>query len=154
MATRANVGFATAQADAFRARYANCVIAVYSGSQPTTAALAETVNGGVLLGYITESGGTFVSGSPDNGLNFDAAVDGVVSKAAAETWVLTPVASGTPGYARCYVNTVVTGANEDADRFDMSCGVGVGQLRFAYSTVQAGVAVPVNTFTATFPTED
>ena len=153
MAVRMNVGARNAQIDDFIATYANAVGAVYSGVQPTTAALTETANGGTLLGYITDGGGAFTQGSPTNGLNWVSNGDGTAGISGTESWIFMPVASGTPGYCRFYDNSMVTGASTSAVRFDIACGVGTGQLRFAYSTVTVGVGVPISECTVTAPAE-
>jgi len=104
---------------------ANAVIAIYSGTQPVNADAAES---GTLLGYITKDGGSFTAGSATNGLNWDAAVDGVCAKPSAEEWAIIPVASGTAGYGRLYDNAMVTGASTTSKRIDLACGVGSGEL--------------------------
>lgn len=148
MANRLSTGDANAAANARRTTYANAVIAVYTGAQPTGADSAES---GTLLGYITVNGGTFTPGSPANGLNWDAAVDGVCSKPTAEEWSIIPIASGTPGWARLYANAMTTGASTTAVRCDMQCGVGIGELRFSTSTLTSGVKATVNTLTLSQP---
>ena len=62
--------------DGFRDLMRNCKIAVYTGSQPAD---ADTAASGTLLVTITESGGA-------NGLTFDDASSGSISKAASETF--------------------------------------------------------------------
>ena len=148
MANRLSTGDANAAANARRTTYANAVIAVYTGAQPAGADSAES---GTLLGYITVNGGTFTPGSPTNGLNWDAAVDGVFSKPTAEEWAIIPIASGTPGWARLYANAITTVASITAVRCDMQCGVGIGELRFSTSTLTTNVKSIVNTITLNQP---
>ena len=148
MAVRLSTGDVNALANARRTAYANAVIAVYTGVQPTNADAAES---GTLLGYITVEGGAFTPGSPTNGLNWDAAVGGVCAKPSATEWAIIPVASGTPGWARVYDNARTTGESAVAVRFDIQCGVGIGELRFSTSTLTTGVKSTVNSFNLTTP---
>ena len=141
MANRASTGEVNAIANARRTAYANGVIAIYTGVQPAGADSAEP---GILLGYITLNGGAFTPGSSTNGLNWDAAVDGVCEKPSAQEWSIIPIASGVPGWARLYSNTMVTGESAVAVRCDMQCGVGIGELRFSTSTLTVGVKTTVN----------
>lgn len=127
---------------------ANAVIAVYAGSQPLNGDAAET---GTLLGYITVDSGAFTPGSPTNGLNWDAAVDGVCVKPSAEEWSITPIADGTAGWARLYDNAMVTGLSTTSKRIDMACGVGAGELRFSTTILSTGVKSVVNTLSLTQP---
>lgn len=148
MAVRLSTGDVNALANARRTAYANAVIAVYSGVQPTNADAAES---GTLLGYITVDGGSFTPGTPINGLNWDAASGGICAKPSATEWAIIPIASGTPGYARVYANDMTTGSSSTAVRFDIQCGVGIGELRFSTSTLTSGVKSTVNSFNLTTP---
>jgi hypothetical protein len=83
MAERFSTTHANMLCEAVRTAYANGVLAIYGGaSQPADADDAEA---GTLLALITLSSGAFTGGVSTNGLNFDAASGGVLSKAAAET---------------------------------------------------------------------
>lgn len=71
------------------------IIDVYSGDPPEFAHLAPT---GQWLARITTNGGTFVPGSPENGLQLDRQTQGVLKDTG--DWVLRGVASGTAGWWR------------------------------------------------------
>lgn len=148
MAVRLSTGDVNTAADARRLAYEDAVIAVYTGLQPAN---ADAVESGTLLGYITVGGGEFTPNSPTNGLNWDEAVGGVCAKPAETEWSIVPVASGTPGWARVYDNSMTTGASSSAVRFDIQCGVGIGELRFSASTLTIGVKSTVNTLSLTVP---
>ena len=148
MSVRLSTGDVNALANARRTAYANAVIAVYTGVQPAN---SDAVESGTLLGHITVAGGAFTPGSPTNGLNWDAAVGGICAKPSATEWAIIPVASGTPGYARVYANDMTTGESSTAVRFDIQCGVGIGELRFSTSTLTSGVKSTVNSFNLTTP---
>ena len=79
--------------------FQNCVIDVYSGSQPTTADDEETSTS-VKLVTISLSSGAFSGGSPTNGINFGEVSSGVLGKESGETWSGTGVANGTAGWFR------------------------------------------------------
>ena len=118
------------------------VIAVYTGTQPATADLAES---GTLLGYITVASGDFTAGSSTNGLVWDSAVAGVCPKPSATEWSITPIADGTAGWARLYDNAKTTGASTTAKRIDMACGIGSGELRWTTTAFTTGVKFTIET---------
>lgn len=152
MATRYSTGAVNALAGggagdgSFKDVFANAVGAFYSGTQPANADAAE---GGTLLGYLTKDGGTFTPGSATNGLNWDAAVNGVCAKPSGEVWKCVPVAGGTVGYLRIYANDRTTGSSSSAVRFDLACGVGSGEVRLSSTTFAVGVPVTLNTLSGT-----
>jgi hypothetical protein len=109
---------------------------IYTGAQPSDADQAES---GILLLEITLSGGTFVpdtGAGSTNGLTWDNAVAGVLSKAAAETWEGDGVAAGVAGYARFYADDEGEGASTTARRLDLSVGT-VGTEVIMNSTTTA-----------------
>ncbi len=128
--------------------FRNCVIEVYTGSQPATADLAES---GTKLLRITIGSGAFTPGTGTNGLNLATAVDGVASKESGEVWSGAGLDGGTAGWFRCYTNAYVTGASTTAERFDGVCGVGTGELRMSSLTVATGATSTVDTGTLTQP---
>ena len=132
----------------FRKVFRAGVIAVYSGTQPAT---ADTAESGTLLGYITVDSGAFTPGSETNGLVWDDAVAGVCGKPSTDEWSITPVASGTAGWARLYANDMTTGASSTAVRIDMACGVGAGELRMSTTTLTVDVKSVVNSLNVTVP---
>ena len=124
------------------------VLRVFSGTQPTDADSAET---GTLLAEFTANSGVFTPGSNTNGLEFDAPVDGVISKKTSQTWSSLPVASGTAGWGRFYDNSRTTGSSTTAKRFDMACGVGTGEIRLSSTTITAGKTITIDSVAFTQP---
>lgn len=118
------------------------VIAVYTGAQPANADAAES---GTLLGYITVASGAFTPGNGANGLIWQNAVNGVCPKPSGIEWSITPIASGTAGWARLYANDRVTGASSSAKRLDMACGIGAGELRWTTTAFTIGVKFTIET---------
>jgi len=115
MAERLSTAHVNSTLEKFVADYANGVLEVYSGTQPGSADDEET---GELLCVITEGGGPFVAGSPDNGLNFGEPSNGTVDKVSSETWSGKVLKTGTAGWFRFYDNTYTKGASTTAKRFD------------------------------------
>ena len=154
MAVRLSTGAVNALAGgvagdgSFKDVFANAVIVIRTGTQPANADAAES---GDILGMITVDGGAFTGGAPTNGLNWDAAVDGVCSKPSAEEWAIIPSASGTAGWGRLYTNDMTTGASTSAVRIDLACGVGAGELRFSSTNLTATVKSVVNSLNITVP---
>lgn len=154
MAIRLSTGLVNALAGggagdgSFKDIFANAVIGCYTGTQPTNADAAET---GVLLGYISVASGEFTPESPTNGLNWDAAANGVLTKPAATEWSITPIAAGTIGYMRLYDNARVLGASTAAVRMDMNCGVGSGDVRWSNTGFLVGVKNTLDSLNITFP---
>lgn len=154
MAVRLSTGCVNALAGggagdgSFKDVFANAVIVIRTGTQPVNADAAET---GDVLGMITVDGDTFTAGVADNGLNWDAAVDGVCAKPSAEEWAIIPSASGTAGYGRLYANDMTTGASTTAVRIDLACGVGAGELRFSSTSLVATIKSVVNSLNITVP---
>lgn len=130
----------------------NFIIRGFSGTQPVNGDAAE--GAGLLLFEVTESGGAFVSGFPENGLNFGLSVDGVLAKAAAESWEaagLTAAGTGTIAtWFRAYANTVATGASNTAIRFDGAIGTSTAyELQLGNITIQDGAPILINAFNYT-----
>jgi hypothetical protein len=126
------------------------VIAVYTGTQPSTADDAET---GTLLGYFTKTGATFTPGETTQGILLADAVDSSLNgvdgaliglDSTMTSVTCTPIASGTAGWVRYYANDRVLGASTTAKRLDMVCGVGTGEFRLSSQTFTAGVSIALN----------
>jgi hypothetical protein len=152
MALRLSTGFRNAMLDTggFTTIMNDGVLYGYSGGQPTTADLAES---GTLLVVITVDSGAFVPGAPANGLGWEAAaVAGVISKAAAETWSGVGLVDGTLGWFRFYANARVQGASTVAVRFDGTIATSGAQIILSSTTVRSGVTMTLDTFTYTLPT--
>ena len=132
-----------------RAQFTNCVIDIYSGAQPVDADSAVT---GTKLAQVTLAGGAFTEGSPTNGLNFDAPVGKVLSKAVAETWQYAGLAAGTAGWFRLRGNAVDSGAaSTTLPRIDgsISGATGSGDMKLSNLTVAVGSPGTIDTFTIT-----
>jgi len=102
--------------ESFADIFANCVIALFDGTQPATADADES--GYTLLGLITLASGAFTPGVATNGLNWELDADGKVVKAAGEVWSCVILADGVAGWARVYDNAQVEGLSTVARRFD------------------------------------
>ena len=155
MAEKFSTGHVNAVAEAVRTAYADCVIGIYSGVQPTTS--NDTEGSAVLLGLVTLTGGAFTGGVSTNGLNFDAAVDGVLSKPSGSTWKFTGLAAAgengtTATWFRVYDNDYTTGASTTAVRWDGAIGTSTSyELRMTNPLIVSGVETTVSSFTFTVP---
>ena len=154
MAERLSTGHVNSQLDKTRTDYANGILCIFGGaSQPTSANDAET---GTLLCKITLNSGAFTGGVSTNGLNFNAPIDGVLSKAVAETWSgvgLAAAGTGTTAtYYRFYANAYTTGSSTTAKRFDGAISTSSSsELQMSVTSIVGGVTVTINTFTFTQP---
>jgi hypothetical protein len=152
MAERMSTGDAQAIATALRTSYTNGVLAIFGGaSQPADSDAAET---GTLLCLITRNSGAFTAGQATNGLNFDAPVSGVLSKAAAETWSGNGLAAASTGtvatWCRFYSNSYTTGASTSAVRFDGAISAAAtAELQLSVTTIVSGSPVTITSFTRT-----
>lgn len=132
----------------WRTLLANCVIGLFSSTQPDDADDAENAT---LLGLVTLDGGAFVGGVATNGLNFDATpvhdvlyTKTTLIKPVAATWKCVALANGTIGWARVYANAYTTGASTTAVRFDVTAAVSGGQMTISSSQAVAGVPISVD----------
>jgi hypothetical protein len=133
----------------FAASFANGVIEIYTGTQPSSANNAVT---GTLLGTVTLAGGAFTPGSPTNGLTFAAAADGSVSKSG--VWSFVGIAAGTAGWFRLKANAVDTGLlSTTAVRMDGSIGTSGADLNISNINVAIGAPNTVDTFVYTQPAQ-
>lgn len=152
MAERISTGDVQISAAALRTAYTNGVLSIFGGgTQPATADAAET---GTLLCLITLNGGAFTGGTATNGLNFDAPVGGVLSKAAAETWKgngLVAAGTGTQAtHFRFYDNAYVTGTSTTARRFDGAISTSsTSELQMTNPVIVSGYPVEIGSFTRT-----
>jgi len=153
MAVRLSTGLVTelmgdGTGNSFKALFIDSVMDIYSGNQPAAADAAES---GTKLVSITLSAGAFVGGAPTNGLEFDAAVAGVLGKAAAETWSGIGLAIGTAGWFRFYDNAYTTGASTTAVRFDGNISTASSQLVLSSTAIKVSLPVSITTFALTQP---
>jgi hypothetical protein len=120
------------------------VLRLYSGAQPAS---ADTAVAGTLLLEVTVDGGAFAHGSAANGLEFDAPVSGVLSKAAAENWTGSGLADGVAGWFRFCANPVDTGgASTTLARIDGSVGKSSADLNLSNTTIATGVPSTIDVF--------
>ena len=82
--------------------FANGVLDIYQGTQPTSAFTSSNAAGATLLARITRNSGAFTPGSPTNGINLYAGIYNVayVEKDYGENWSGLCVATGTAGWFR------------------------------------------------------
>ena len=126
---------------------ADGVLRLYSGAQPAS---ADTAVAGTLLVEITVDGGAFVHGSPTNGLEFDAPVAGLLSKAAAENWLGSGLADGVAGWFRFCANPVDSGgASTVLARIDGAVGRSSSDLNLSNTNIVTGVPSTVDVFNIT-----
>ncbi len=138
-----------AGATGFAGSFANGVIEIYTGSQPSSADNAVT---GTLLGTITLAGGSFTPGSPTNGLTFAAPSAGSVAKSG--VWSFVGVAAGTAGWFRLKANAVDAGLlSTTAVRMDGNCGTSGADLNISNINVAVGAPNTVDTFVYTQPAQ-
>lgn len=153
MTVRLSTGLRTALAGdtGFGATFDKGVIYIYSGPQPLTADAAVT---GTLLGIVTTGGLPFTWGSPTNGLSFEAAANGAITKDASDTWQFTGLATGTAGWFRLMGNAEDSlGSSTTLPRMDGSCGVGSGDLRLSTLSIAEDAPNTVTVFKFTIPAQ-
>jgi len=127
----------------------NGVLRVYSGSQPTN---ADSAASGTLLAQFTVDGGTFVHGTATNGINWDNAASAVISKAAAETWKSTAVATGTAGWFRFCANpTDSGGASTTLPRVDGTVGTSGADMLLVTTAITSTYVYYINSSALTLP---
>lgn len=115
---------------------------IYSGAQPANADAAAT---GTLLGTATVNGG-------GTGGTWDAAVAGVISKAAAEVWRFTGLADGIAGWFRVYPNGATpANASSSEARFDGSISTSGGDLNLSNINVVTNVVNTLDTVQVELP---
>lgn len=119
-------------------------IAIMDGSQPANADAAATGN---LLGTISNN-------DSGTGITFDAAVAGVSSKAAAETWKFHGLAAGIAGWFRLYApGDTITNVSATAARVDGSIGSSGADLNLTNLTIAIGQINTCDSFTITCPAQ-
>lgn len=151
MTTRLSTGLRNnlAGTTGFAATFANGVIEIYSGTQPASADAAVT---GTLLGTVTLGSGAFTPGSPTNGLTFDVAANGAVSKSG--VWSFAGVAAGTAGWFRLKANGADAGAvSNTLPRLDGSIATSGADLNLSNISIAVGAPTTVDSFTFTFPAQ-
>ena len=128
--------------------YRNCIIDIYTGSQPTNADTAET---GTKLASITLASGAFTAGATANGINFGNVASGVLSSETGEVWSGLAGNTGTAGWFRCYDNAYVTGGSLTEIRFDGSVATSGAQLNMTNTAVTVGGTTTIDSVALTLP---
>lgn len=119
-----------------------CKIALYTGVQPASA--DDAASGTLLCTYSLNGGVT--------GLSWDEPVAGVLSKAAAESWQGTAVATGTAGWFRCYQDgDDPANAETTLARFDGSVSTSGAQLNLTSTAIVATAVQTISSFPLTLP---
>lgn len=153
MAETFSTGFVNSLMTTFINDFKDGVLALYSGTQPTTADDAET---GELLCIVTNDGESFTAGQPNSGLNFNASpVKGVATKATNEIWTGTVLETGTVGWFRFYDNNYTTGkllGENSVKRFDGRVGTGTdAELQITNTNLVKDGMVTITMFPVTLP---
>ncbi|MBF0459307.1 MAG: hypothetical protein HQK99_15565 [Nitrospirae bacterium] len=118
-------------------------IQIYSGSQPT---LPDNVPSGTLLCTIYSDGTAA-------GLSFDDAAAGTLTKAAAETWSGTAVATATAGWFRLTAPGDTGASSTTEERIDGAVATSGSQLNMSSTSITSGAVQTISTFTITMPSE-
>lgn len=154
MAERLSTGFVNAvnATGSVKSVMADGVIYIYSGTQPAT---ADAVESGTLLMVITVNAGAFTPGSATNGLEMGTSTDGVLSKAAGETWKGVGLAAAgtgtTAGWYRWYSNARTQGASTSAIRVDGAIGTTSSyEMQLTNNVIVEGGELILQTFNYNF----
>ena len=139
---------AGARGGAFVDLFRNCIVDVFTGSQPVSADSAET---GSKLLSITLSSGAFTAGSPVNGINFGEVASGVLHKEAGEVWSGVGLVTGTAGWFRFYANDYVLGASLTAIRMDGGVATSGSQFNLSNTAITVGGTTTVDSVSLTLP---
>jgi hypothetical protein len=147
MALRLSTGLRQAMLGtaSFDATFTACFINIYTGTQPAT---ADTAASGTLLA-------TIYSNNPTDtvGLNFEVpAVAGTISKAVAETWAGTALATGTAGWYRMWPaagNPAILSTTES--RVDGNISTSGANMNMSSTSIVQGTVQTVSTFDITLP---
>lgn len=151
MSFRASTKMKNELLNAFKTQLANGVIYIYSGTQPATGDAAPT---GTHLGTVTVNAGAFTPGVVTNGLEFDAAAAGVLSKAAAETWQFVGIANGTAGWFRFVANAADSLALDNSatyPRIDGRVSTTGAEMNLSNLSIVIGATTTVDSFQITLP---
>lgn len=124
------------------------IMEIRTGTQPATADLVES---GSLVARITKSSGAFTAGVVTNGLEFQDATSGVMSKLSTETWSGLGLGTFTAGWFRFYTNAYSTGASSSAIRFDGSVATSGADLNLNSTAIVLDLPINILTFSITMP---
>lgn len=127
------------------------ILKIYNGTQPSSP--DSSIGGATPLVEITVASGTWVAGSPENGLEFGTASSGAIAKSSA-VWSGTVASSGTAGWFRFYANASDAGAADSTHiypRIDGSVGTSGRELNMSSTSLTAAATVTIDTFEITLP---
>ncbi len=153
--TALTIALASCRGGSFNDIFRNGIMRIFSGAQPATADAVET---GTLLVEISVGSGTFVSGSPEFGLNFgETAAGAILGKSALESWSGLAGATATAGYFRFYPNDVDNHTGDDSGaevkvRFDGAIATSGAQLNMSSTTITNGGTTTIDSVAVTLPT--
>lgn len=126
----------------FRTEFTASFVNIYSGSQPTS---SNDPASGTLLATIYSDGAAI-------GVSFDAPVDGTISKAAAQTWSGTALATGTAGYYRLYEATDDPSLSSTTNsRMDGAIATSGGELNMSSTAIVVSAVQTITSFDVTLP---
>jgi len=128
--------------------FRNCVLDIYSGTQPSDADSVET---GTKLVSVTLASGAFVGGAAANGINMGEVAAGVLAKEAGEVWSGVGLADGTAGWFRMYDNAYTTGASTSEVRMDGAVATSGSQLNMSSTTIVTAATSTIDTLALTQP---
>lgn len=144
MAVKYSTGVADLLLNAVDVGFENCVVDIYSGTQPNSANDAPV---GTLLARATLDGGAFAEGAALNGLNFDASVNGVLSKNPTAVWKYTGLANGTARWFRLRANGVDDNSvSTTLLRIDGSVGTSTADMILSNLTIAVGAVGTIDKF--------
>jgi hypothetical protein len=138
-----------ADGGSFKDLFRNGTLKIFSGSQPASA--DDDESGYTELCQITLASGSFSAGNGNNGINFEDAVSGTLSKKGSETWSGVNSATGTAGWFRFYDNDMVVGASTTAKRFDGAIATSGAELNMSSTSLTSGATTTIDSFDVTLP---
>ena len=131
------------------ATFANGILDIYSGSQPTT---ADAVPTGTLLARVTLNSGAFTAGVSTNGLTFTTGTDGTISKSG--VWSFNGLVVGTAGWFRLKANALDNDSlSTTLPRIDGSVATSGADLNLGNISIGVGVPGTIDQFTYTQPAQ-
>lgn len=139
---------AGASGGSFSDLFQNCVLDLYSGTQPSDADTGET---GTKLATITLSSSAFTGGTAIGGLNFGEVSGGILAKEAGEVWSGEGIANGSAGWFRVYDNSYITGSSTIAIRMDGAVATSGAQLNMSNTSITTGGTTTVDSVALTLP---
>lgn len=142
------VVLAESHGGSFEDLFRNGVVHIYGGTMPTD---PDAAISGSILAIISESSLTFVSGAPANGINFDVAASGAVSKRTDETWSGTGLVAGTASWGVFYPNTVDATASTTAVRFLFDVATSGAIMTMANTLISVSGTTTVDSCSFTLP---